>query len=79
MKLLDLLIGKSINYMTEAKVKVPLEVKSVKEVHHSRDVGPSNAGNDWWPPQETWITIDIEFTNGFKCSYRSLAEIEVIN
>lgn len=79
MKLIDLLKGKKINYMTDAKVVVQLEVKNVEEERHSRDIGPSTPENDWWPEQETWTTINIEFTNGFKKSYRSLSEIEIAN
>lgn len=72
MTLTELLAGKKMNYMTDAKIPVELEIKTAEEKHNSRDVGPSNASNDWWPAQETWYTYDITFTNGFKKSYGSL-------
>jgi len=78
MNLIDVLKGKKISYMTDAKVLVELEIKDIKEEYHSRDVGPSNAQNDWWPEQETWTTFEIEFTNGFKKSYNSLKDIELV-
>lgn len=78
MKLTDFLKGKKVNYKTDAGVIVQLEIKSVKEVHHSRDVGPSNAQNDWWPAQETWYTWDVEFTTGFKKSYDTIEAIDII-
>lgn len=52
MNILDLLKGKKIAYMTDAKVEVMLEIKEAKEEHHSRDLEPSTAANDWWPASE---------------------------
>lgn len=77
MKLTDLLKGKKVNYMTDAKVVVQLEIKEAKEERHSRDLAPATRENDWWPPSEDWTTIEVEFTNGFRKSYRSLSEIEL--
>lgn len=77
MKLTELLKGKKVNYMTDAKVVVQLEIKEAKEERHSRDLAPATRENDWWPPSEDWTTIEIEFTNGFRKSYRSLSEIEL--
>ena len=79
MKLTDLLKGKKVNHMTDAKVVVELEIKEVKEERHSRDLAPATRENDWWPPSEDWTTIEVEFTNGFKKSYRSLSEIELVS
>lgn len=79
MKLTDLLKGKKVNYMTDAKVVVQLEIKEVKEERHSRDLAPATRQNDWWPPSEDWTTIEVEFTNGFRKSYRSLSEIELVS
>ena len=79
MKLTDLLKGKKVNYMTDAKVVVQLEIKEAKEERHSRDLAPATRENDWWPPSEDWITIEVEFTNGFRKSYRSLSEIELVS
>jgi hypothetical protein len=55
-----------------------LRLKEVNEQHHSRDLAPATSANDWWPPSEDWTTIEVEFTNGFKKSYRSFSEIELI-
>jgi hypothetical protein len=79
MKLTDLLKGKKVNYMTDAKVVVQLEIKDAKEERHSRDLAPATRENDWWPPSEDWTTIEVEFTNGFRKSYRSLSEIELVS
>ena len=79
MKLTDLLKGKKVNYMTDAKVVVQLEIKEAKEERHSRDLAPATRENDWWPPSEDWTTIEVEFTNGFRKSYRSLSEIELVS
>lgn len=79
MKLTDLLKGKKVNYMTDAKVVVQLEIKEAKEEHHSRDLEPATRANDWWPPSEDWTTIEVEFTNGFRKAYRSLSEIELVS
>ena len=79
MKLTDLLKGKKVNYMTDAKVVVQLEIKEAKEERHSRDLAPATRENDWWPPSEDWTTIEVGFTNGFRKSYRSLSEIELVS
>lgn len=79
MKLTDLLKGKKVNYMTDAKVVVQLEIKDAKEERRSRDLAPATRENDWWPPSEDWTTIEVEFTNGFRKSYRSLSEIELVS
>lgn len=78
MKVTDLLIGKRVKYMTDARVMVELEIKEAKEEHHSRDLEPRTRENDWWPPSEDWTTIEVLFTTGFSKSYRSLSEIEII-
>lgn len=79
MKLTDLIKGKKVNYMTDAKVVVQLEIKEVKENFHSRDLAPATRENDWWPPTENWTTYEIEFTNGFIKSYSSLREIMLVS
>jgi len=78
MTLTDLLKGKKVNYMTDAKVMVQLEIKTAQEKHHSRDLEPATPANDWWPAQETWTTIEIEFTTGFKKTYSSLSSINIV-
>jgi hypothetical protein len=46
MKITDLLKGKKVNIMTDAKVVVQLEIESAIEKHHSQDTGPSTREND---------------------------------
>lgn len=67
-----------MSVMTDAKVAVELVIKSAKETHYSKNIGPSTRENDWWPEEQGWTTIDITFTNGYKKSYKSLSEIELI-
>ena len=76
MKILDLLKGKVVNILTDAKVVVQLTIESVKEEPHSVNLEPSTAANDWWPATRDWKTYDVTFTNGFVKSYHSLNEIE---
>jgi len=78
MDLTDLLKGKMVNYLTDAKVVVQLEIKSVKESNHSRDLEPATRENDWWPQTYDWTTIDVEFTSGFIKSYNSLSAIDLV-
>jgi len=78
MKLNDLLKGKVVNIMTDAKVMVQLQIESIDEVKHSEDLEPATRENDWWPPSRDWTTFDVKFTNGFYKSYGSLEEIDVI-
>ena len=78
MDLTDLLKGKKVNYMTDAKVNVELEIESAEEERHSRDLEQATRENDWWPKSEDWITINVKFTSGFVKKYRSLSEIELI-
>ena len=78
MDLTELLKGKKILYMTDAKVNVVLEIESVEEKRHSRDLEPSTRENDWWPKTEDWTTIEVKFTSGFVKSYPSLSSIDLI-
>jgi hypothetical protein len=64
--------------MTDAKVMVELEIESVEEKHHSRDLEPSTRENDWWPKTEDWKTIEVKFTSGFVKSYSSLTSIDLV-
>lgn len=83
MDLQDLLKGKKVKVMTDAKIEVELEIKTVKEntQYHSEDLEPSTRENDWWPAQRTWTTYEIyiEFTNGFSKRYKSLKEIDLVS
>lgn len=78
MDILDLLKGKRMSVMTEVGVAVELEIKEVKEEHHSRNLEKATRENDWWPRTEDWTTFDVTFTTGYKKSYRSLSEIKII-
>lgn len=78
MKVTDLLKGKTVNIMTDAKVVVQLVIESAEEKRHSRDLEPSTRENDWWPRSEDWTTIDVKFTNGHSKSYRNLSEIDIV-
>lgn len=78
MDLTDLLKGKKVNYMTDAKVNVELEIESAEEERHSRDLEFATRENDYWPKSEDWTTINIKFTSGFVKKYRSLSEIQLI-
>ena len=77
MNLLDLLKGKKMSVMTDMKVAVELTIKEVKEEHHSRDIGESNAANDWWPETEDWTTYTVYFENGATKTFSSISEIKI--
>ncbi len=79
MNVLDLLKGKKMSIMTDMKVLVELEIKEVKEEHHSQDIGPSNASNDWWPETRDWTTYTVYFTNGSNKTFGSLDSIKIID
>jgi len=78
MNLTDLLKGKKVNYLTDAKIKVELEILEVKVENHSQQLEESTAQNDWWPASREWTTYKVRFTNGFTKSYDSLEEIDLI-
>jgi hypothetical protein len=78
MDLTELLKGKMVRIMTDAKVVVELEIESVDEKRHSRDLEPSTRENDWWPRTEDWTTFEVKFINGYVKSYRSLKEIDTV-
>jgi len=77
MKLNDLLKGKFVDVMTDARVVVSLQIENIEEKSHSEDLEPPSISNDFYPPSRDWTTIEILFTNGFKKSYRSLTEINL--
>lgn len=79
MNILNLLKGKKINIMTDAKVIVQLEIESIDVHHHSEDLEPSTRKNDWWPKSRNWTTYDVKFTNGFKKSYDNISDIDIIS
>lgn len=78
MDLLDLAKGKKIIVHTEVGVDVELTIKEIKQNNHSRDVGESNAANDWWPDSIEWTTFTVFFTNGHSKNYDSMSQIKII-
>jgi hypothetical protein len=78
MKLTDLLKGKMVKIMTDAKVEVELEIESVEEERHSRDLEPSTRENDWWPASESWTTIRVKFVNWYVKSYGDFGQINIV-
>lgn len=78
MNLLDLLVGKKMKVMTDMKVEVELEIKKVEEKHHSQDLEPATAANDWWPASRDWTTYTVYFTNGSTKVFSSINEIKII-
>lgn len=79
MKLLELLVGKTIMVMTDVGVAVPLVVASIEECKTSVNLEPPSPANDWWPMSEDIITYVIVFTNGVKKTYNSINAIEILN
>ena len=77
MDVLELLKGKKMLVMTDMKVEVELIIKKVESEHHSRDLEPSTAANDWWPASENWTTYTVYFTNGANKKFSSLSEIKI--
>lgn len=78
LNVLDLLIGRKVKYMTDARVEVELEIASIEEKHHSQDLEPSTPANDWWPAQREWTTIEVKFTTGFAKVYNNLSSIKFL-
>jgi hypothetical protein len=78
MDVLDLLVGKKMEIMTDMKVPVELEIKEVKQNNHSEDLEPSTRENDWWPATRDWKTFTVHFTNGAVKKFNSINEIKVI-
>jgi hypothetical protein len=82
MDVLDLLKGKKVEIMTDAKVAVELEIKSVTENRNTTTIQlePDTPENDWWGRSEshTTITYIVEFVNGYKKTYSSINSIKII-
>ena len=77
MKVLDMIVGKKMKVMTDAKVEVELVIERAELKHHSRDLAPATAANDWWPPSQSWTTVEVKFTNGHVASYSNIEGIDV--
>jgi len=78
MDVLQLLVGKKMKIMTDLKVEVELEIKEVIPQHHSRQITPDTAENDWWGETQDWKTYLIKFTNGASKTFDSITEIKVL-
>lgn len=78
MNVLELLVGKRMKVMTDMKVEVELEIKSVKENHNSVDLEPATRENDWWPMTRDWNTYTVTYTNGAVKTFNNLEEIKLI-
>ena len=76
--ILDLLKGRKMMVMTDMKVEVELTIKEVKENNHSREIGESNAQNDWYPEMSYWTTYTVTFENGATKNFDNLGQIKVI-
>ncbi len=80
MDVLDLLKGRKMMVMTDAKVEVELEIESVESKNHSRQITPDTRENDWWGESENWKTYVVKFTNGFVKDFgRDINSIKVID
>jgi hypothetical protein len=78
MQLNDLLKGKMVNIMTDAKVVVQLEIDSIETENNSRNLEPATRENDWWPKSYDWTTYKVKFTNGYVKTYPSIEAIDVV-
>lgn len=78
MNILDLLKGKKIVVKTDVGVNVELQIEKVEKKHHSQELEPATASNDWWPASREWDTYNVFFTNGYKKTYSSIEEIQIV-
>lgn len=76
MDIYDLLVGRKVKIMTDAKVEVELEIKSIKTVPHTREITPDTRENDWWGESVDWTTYAVTFVNGYVKEYNSLEDIK---
>ena len=79
MNIFDLFKGRKIVVETDIGVDVTMEIESVVERHHSRQITPDTPDNDWWGESENWSTYDVKFTNGHTKSYNNLSDIKIFN
>lgn len=77
MTVLELLAGKKMDIMTDMKVEVELEIKSVEQNSHTRQITPDTPENDWWGESETTHSFTVTFTNGAKKKFDSIHQIKV--
>ena len=79
MNIYDLLKGRKIVVETDIGVEVTMEIESVKEQHHSRQITPDTQENDWWGESVNWSTYNVKFTNGHTKSYKKLIDLKILN
>ena len=58
------LIGKKLKHKNQYGRIVTLEIEDVKTTHHSVDLEPATAANDWWPNTRDWTVTKIHFVDG---------------
>jgi len=78
MNVLELLVGKRMDIMTDMKVSVRLEIEEVVQNTHTRQITPDTPENDWWGESETTHSYTVKFTNGATKKFNSINEIKVI-
>jgi len=82
MTILELLKGKKVKVMTDAKVEVELIIDEVTEYRFTNTVQitPDTPENDWWGTTEshTKVTYTVKFTNGYEKIYSSINDIKII-
>lgn len=78
MNVLELLVGKRMDIMTDMKVSVRLEIEEVVQNTHTRQITPDTPENDWWGETETTHSYTVKFTNGATKKFSSINEIKVI-
>ena len=78
MTVLELLVGKRMDIMTDMKISVRLEIEEVVQNSHTRQITPDTRENDWWGESETTHSYTVKFTNGATKKFNSINEIKVI-
>jgi len=71
----NLLIGKTVLYMTDALVEVELVIEKIDRDSTSREITPDTPANDWWGESVTTYFYMVTFDSGFKKRYESLEDI----
>lgn len=83
MDLTNLLKGRKVKIMTDAKIEVELTIKFVNEYSKTVSVEKEKGTkeNDWWGHTEYYhdVSYTIEFENGFTKTYKSLKQVDLID
>ncbi len=77
MNILDLLKGKNMMVETDLKTMAEMTIDHVEEKRNSRELEAATPQNDWWPEEESWVTLVVHFTNGSKKEFSSLRSINI--